>query len=277
MPRVTRPKTGQPRYKYTAKNADKHTLYQLSVQNPDREINLISQIFKKRRKRHALSLREDFCGTALLCAYWVESKKGRTALGIDFDPQVLAWGIDNNLADIDEPGDRITLCEQDVLTPVKTKFDIAVGFNFSYWIFRRRGELVKYFKGVRKSLVKDGIFFLDAYGGPDAQALCQESRVVQGGFTYIWDQHSFNPIDNSVVNYIHFTFRDGSRMDRAFTYEWRFWSLTEIRELLFEAGFEKVTVYWECDDLDRFGNPIYRAKESVEQESAWLCCICAEK
>ena len=45
--------------------------------------------------------------------------------------------------------------------------------------------------------------------------------------------------------HIHFSFPDGSKIKKAFTYDWRLWTLPEIRELLLEAGFQRATVYWE--------------------------------
>src|SRR5439155_6509449 len=92
----------------TAKHADKHRLYQESVQDTETEATFLSRTFKKLRGRPASSLREDFCGTALLCAEWVK-KKGRTAVGIDLDRSVLDWGTAHNLAPIGEPGRRVEL------------------------------------------------------------------------------------------------------------------------------------------------------------------------
>ena len=263
--------------KFTAETADKHILYQHSVQDPKFEISLLNRIFKRRRDRVPMTLREDFCGTALMCGTWVESKKGRTAVGIDLDPDVLAWGIEHNLAPIGEPGNRVKLLEQNVLKPVRGSFDLAVGFNFSYWIFRERKDLLKYFKSVYRSLDEDGMFFVDAYGGPDGMAPIEEPRDIDEGFTYIWDQDHFDPIDHSVVNYIHFEFKDGSEMRKAFTYEWRFWTLPEIKELLLEAGFSDVTVYWEDADEDGDGNGVFRPRAHVAQETAWICYLAAEK
>ena len=78
------------------------------------------------------------------------------------------------------------------------------------------------------------------------------------GFTYIWEQASFNPIDGMMDCHIHFTFPDGSRMDRAFSYRWRLWTLPELREMLAEAGFRDIVVYWEGTDEDaNEGNGIF--------------------
>ena len=69
------------------------------------------------------------------------------------------------------------------------------------------------------------MFFIDAYGGWESHQPMQEHRKIKEGFTYVWDQDEVCPIDNGVVNYIHFEFKDGSKLKNAFTYEWRLWTL----------------------------------------------------
>lgn len=254
-----------------AKTADRHQLYQLSVQSVDFEAHFFHRTFKKYRKRLALSLREDFCGTALLSATWVNSHPQRTAVAVDIDPKVLAWGQENNVAPLGEAAERLQLRQADVRSKHREKFDIINAMNFSYWIFTTRDEMRDYFAQVRKGLVDDGIFFLDLYGGWSAQEPKQEPRKIRGGFTYVWDQASFDPIHNRVVNHIHFEFKDGSRLKRAFTYDWRFWSLPEIRELLLEAGFSQVEVYWEND------GDLRRRRRRVQNQPGWLAYLAALK
>lgn len=262
--------------KYTAATADKHTLYQLSVQDADFEVDLLTRVFKKMRGRKPLSLREDFCGTALFCAAWVESDKQRTASGVDLDPKVLKWGIKHNLAPINEPGQRITLHTENVLNPIPGRFDITVAFNFSYWCFKSRDVLRGYFEKVRKSLNPDGLFFLDAYGGYEShEPDLEEPRKVEGGFTYIWHQHKVDPINNGLLNHIHFHFKDGTKMRNAFSYDWRFWSLMELKELLAEAGFKDVQVYWEDANEDGEGTGVYRARRVVQNEAGWIAYLIA--
>jgi cyclopropane fatty-acyl-phospholipid synthase-like methyltransferase len=259
----------------TAKNADKHTCYQLSVQAADVEVRFIDRIYRKLRGKAPLTLREDFCGTALVCAEWVR-KKGRTAVGIDLDPDVLAWGIEHNLRPIGEPGDRVTLLQKNVQSSIRGPFDVTVGMNFSYFIFKTRAELLKYFKSARKSAAKDGLFIVDVYGGYEAMQPVEEPRNIQRRFTYIWDQHRVDPINNYVLNYIHFEFKDGSKLRKAFTYDWRMWMIPEIRELMAEAGFSKSTVHWEGADADGEGSGVFRPKDQVDNEAAWVAYIVAE-
>jgi hypothetical protein len=169
----------------------------------------------------------------------------------------------------------VTLIQQDVRAARKTKFEIVNALNFSYWVFKTRAELKQYFEGVRASLTTEGMFLCDAYGGWESQEPMLEPRRVAGGFTYVWDQHSFDPITHDVVNHIHFEFKDGTKLNRAFTYEWRFWSLPEITELLREAGFKEVHVYWDQAEEDTEEN--YRRSTRAENQPGWLAYIVALK
>lgn len=259
--------------KFTAKTADKHDLYQRSVQDADTEIYFINRAFKSVRKRAPLSLREDFCGTALLCGAWVRSNKERTAQGIDIDHKVLAWGKDRNIDVLGDDADRVTLLQQDVRKASPGKFDVVCAFNFSYWIFKTRDELRHYFATVKKGVAKDGVFMLDAYGGWESLEPMLEPRAIKGGFTYVWDQHSFNPITHEILNHIHFEFQDGSKIDKAFTYDWRYWSLPELTELLTEAGFKDVKVFWDKSTDNDVEN--YQPSKRADNQPGWLAYIVA--
>lgn len=257
----------------TSRNADRHILYQASVQGVETEAAFLARTFKKVRGRDAVSLREDFCGTALLCSEWVK-KKGRTAVGVDLDPEVLAWGKRENLAPLGKAAERVKLLQQDVRAPVAGRFDLAVALNFSYFVFRTRDDLRSYFRSVRRTMKKDGLFFVDLYGGYDSFRPMREKRRV-GGFVYVWDQAAVDPIDHSVVNHIHFEFKNGSKLRKAFTYEWRIWTIPEIRELLAEAGFSETTAYWEDGGADGSGTGVFRPRSHVDQEAAWVAYVMA--
>jgi len=260
---------------FTAASADKYELYQLSVQDAEFEVDFLSKTFRKLRGRDATKLREDFCGTCLVASAWVASDSERTATGVDLDPEPLRWGMERNILPLGDAAKRVTQLQENVLAVKQGKFDIAVGFNFSYWIFEQRAVMLDYFRAVKASLASDGMFFLDAYGGWDAQQEMEEPRKVAAGFTYVWDQHSFNPIDSTAVNHIHFRFRDGTSIKRAFTYKWRLWSLIEIREMLEEVGFSDVRVYWEDEDEAGEGTGNYRSRKKARNDPGWLAYVVA--
>jgi SAM-dependent methyltransferase len=264
-----------------ADQADRHRLYELSVQCAEAEVDFIDESYRMLRGRSARLLREDFCGTASVCCEWVTRRKGNRALGIDIDPEVLDWGRTHNLSRLQQDiAKKVNLLEEDVLEVETRAPDIVVAMNFSYWLLKHRAALKRYFKRVRKALRDDGIFFLDAYGGYDSYRIITEERTIEsdaGDFTYIWEQEKYDPITGRLVCHIHFAFPDGSRIDRAFSYDWRLWSLPEVRELLDEAGFDRVICYWQ--GWDQEGNPdgIFTPVEEGEPDAGWIAYLTAEK
>lgn len=268
-----------------AEQADRHVLYQKSVQDPETEVELLEQKFQELRGRKPLSLREDFCGTAYLSVYWCESDPQRTAVGVDLCEDTLAWGRKHNLEPVARKvGDRVRLIRGDVLHTPTEPVDLTCAFNFSYNGFKTRDELRTYFQAVHANLNDRGVLALDVHGGPESMDEIVEDREVDDeDFTYVWEQERFNPISHETTCHIHFEFPDGSRMERAFSYEWRLWTLPELRELLTEAGFSKVHVYWEeFEDTDEDseyleGTGEYSEVTEVDNQESWVCYVLAEK
>ncbi len=262
----------------TAATSDRYELYEQSVQEPQDECEFIEQIWSEHRRRRARDIREDFCGTAAVCMEWVKRHRSNTAIGVDNDPTVLAWAK-TKLPDRLSPEQcgRVKLRTGDVQTVRTPPVDTVLAMNFSYYLFKKRPELRRYFTRVRSALVDDGIFLLDAYGGSDAFLELEEKRKVNG-FTYVWDQHAYDPITADAVNHIHFRFSDGSELKKAFTYSWRLWTLRELQELLEEAGFGRVRVYWEgTDEKTNEGNGEWKMAARGEACPGWVAYLVAEK
>ena len=261
-----------------ASNSDHHELYELSVQDADSECAIIDQVWNERRQRTATSIREDFCGTALTASAWVKLRKNNTATCVDNDAGVLNWAENRVKERLDESeAERISFVKADVITANTELVESVLAMNFSYYLFKKRSQLVAYFQSVHKALTDDGLFLLDAYGGSDSFLEMEEDRDLDG-FTYIWDQHSYSPVTGNVTNHIHFVFPDGSRLDKAFTYNWRLWTLPEIQELLLEAGFSNVVVYWEgSDDDEEEGNGEWAITTDGEACEGWIAYLVAEK
>lgn len=260
-----------------AERADIHELYEQAVQSVESEVEFLEETFRALRGREAVSFREDFCGTASASCQWVRTGEGRYAIGVDNDLPTLEWGRRNRISRLPE-GDRarVKLLHDDVRTVVTEPVDIVGAFNFSYFLFKTRDELRAYFSRVRDALTDDGVFFLDAFGGPESIDV-QKEKTKLDGFTYVWDQAEFHPVTHDMVCHIHFKFPDGSKLKRAFTYRWRMWSLPEIRELLLEAGFASARVYWEGEDDDGEGNGEFTESETGTPDLAWVAYIVAEK
>lgn len=252
----------------TAKTADPHVLYQKSVQDADFEVNLITNVYRRRVGRKPLSLREDFCGTALLCGAWVDSDERRTATGVDIDRSVLAWGKKHNIAPLGEDAKRVTLLQADVRKAGGKKHDLVCAFNYSYFCFKDRASLRRYFEAARSHIVDDGLFFMDLFGGYEASQVLQETRRYSG-FRYVWDQAAYNPITGDFKAYIHFRFPDGTAIEKAFTYDWRMWTIPELRELLEEAGFTDIECLWEGEDEDGEGNGEFRPRKRADWDPSY--------
>ena len=271
-------RTRKRRSRRTAGASDKHELYELSVQEPEAECDFIDQVWKERRHRLARHIREDFCGTALTAVEWVKRRKTNTAIGVDIDASVLAWAKAKLPERLDnEQRRRLTLRRADVRRVRTPAVDCVLAMNFSYFIFKTRDEMRRYVRRVHLALAKDGLFLLDAYGGSDAFLEIQEKRRVKG-FTYVWDQNLYNPVTGEVINYIHFRFPDETELCKAFTYDWRLWTLPELRELLAEAGFAKVTVYWEgTDEETGEGDDEFRPSDRGEACPGWIAYLVAQE
>ena len=262
----------KPEVNFSAHTADRHKLYELSVQNPEADADFIDSTFKAMRGRTPVSLREDFCGTAALCSEWVSRSKTRTAMGLDLDTPTLDWGTKHNVTPMGDASNRIQLLQKNVMDPIQVKNDVVVAFNFSYCIFKDRKSLLDYFKQARAGLSSDGAFFVDIHGGSESFENLEEIQQFEG-YEYVWDQEVYDPINGTALRYIHFRFPDGTEMERAFEYDWRIWTLPELTDLLREAGFSGVEVYWEGDDGDGEGNGIFTKTDSVENELSWVAYV----
>ncbi len=205
---------------------------------------------------------------------WVAHHAENTAIGIDLDPECLEWGRRKNVGALSpEQQSRVKLIEGNVLDIGHEPVDVTIAFNFSYFILQTRAELLSYFEAVRATLHTDGLLFLDVYGGPEAQQAMVVRRRYKG-FTYVWEQKSFDPIGCLGSNAIHFEFPDGSEIHNAFRYDWRLWSLPELRDLLAAAGFSRSEVYWErTDRATGNGNGVYSHRERADADLAWVAYL----
>ncbi|MEK7382149.1 MAG: class I SAM-dependent methyltransferase, partial [Elusimicrobiota bacterium] len=79
------------------------------------------------------------------------------------------------------------------------------------------------------------------------------------------EQFGFDPVSGEARFAIHFKPKGRKKIKDVFRYDWRIWTLPEIRDLLAEAGFRKTHVYWEGND------------GKAKMEPVWIAFIAAEK
>ena len=87
-----------------------------------------------------------------------------------------------------------------------------------------------------------------------------------------------------VRNNIHFTLlnargKETEQFERAFEYNWRLWTIAELREAMLEAGFESVDVYDRIGSaVDGDGNMFVEPVE-VDQplDKSWVVYVAGRK
>lgn len=239
------------------------------MQDAPSEVDLVDRLVRS-GGRVPLRLREDFSGTALVSAEWVRRGARRTAVAVDRDASVHAWARAHRLPPLGDAASRLALLTGDVRGANGEGYDAVVAFNFSYSVFKTRDEVREYLRNVRDALAPGGVFVLDVYGGWDAQKELVESRRLPGGARYVWEQESFDPITHHLRAAIHFEVPGRRRLTNAFRYDWRLWTLPELRELFAEAGLAEIEVLW---DVAPVGDVRYVRRRSATNQPGWLAYV----
>jgi SAM-dependent methyltransferase len=257
-------------------STNRHRLYEDAVQSPGEHIKFFDRVYELENGRLPNSLKEDFCGTALLSTEWVRMRPDNVAFGVDLDEPTLEWALANNVSTLDlEQRRRLTLHHEDVRKVHEPKVDIVAALNFSYFEFKTRDDLRGYLESARRSLSPGGLLILDMFGGWEAQMEVTD-RTRYAGYTYAWEQTKFDPVTHLTQFHIHFKFHGGGGLPKAFEYNWRLWSIPEVRELLEEAGFGSVQVYWEEIDPDTDeGSGEFVLVTEAENIPGWIAMLVA--
>ncbi len=254
---------------------DKYSYYYRSVQETDGAIDFMEKVYRKHFKKPLKTLSEDFCGTFALSCDWVKKDRDNRAIGVDLSREPIEYGKKNYLSKLSVTDrSRISLHLKDVRSPKLPKADLIGALNFSYFIFKKRKDLLAYFKNCYLRLSPKGVLVLDCFGGKATQEPCEDKSEFKD-FTYYWDQTSFNPITNEGLFYIHFKPKNQKKRLRAFKYDWRMWSIPELRDILEEAGFKTIEVYTEDSNRKGEGNGVFTLKTREEDCDAWIAYITA--
>lgn len=215
---------------------NRHDLYECCVQDPPGLVAMLRAI----HGGDPAILGEDFCGTAAASRVWVAATGG-SAIAIDHDRAVI---------DAAPPVEGVELICADVRT-ADAPVDILHVGNFSVGEFHERADLVDYLRHARSRLRPGGVFVCDIYGGESAFLTGEvdrdyplpDGRIVR----YTWEQRGADAFTGRVINAIHFEL-DGAVTRDAFVYDWRLWSVPELRDALVEAGFASTAIYARTPD-----------------------------
>jgi SAM-dependent methyltransferase len=252
---------------------DKYDYYFRSVQGPETDVEFIRDTYKQLRGKLPRTLREDFCGTYAISCEWAKLDKRFDAIGVDLDPEPIAYGTAHYWAKLPAgTRERVKVLQADVRDPQLPKADAIAAMNFSHYIFKERAALLAYFRNCRQTLRPGGILLADCFGGSRCQEE-NEEETVHRNFSYFWDQVSFDPITNHALFYIHFKPKGQKKIERVFEYDWRMWSIPELREIMAEAGFAKTYVYWEGTTKKGKGDGVFKQAEIGEECEAWIAYV----
>ena len=252
---------------------DKYKAYSASVQCPSEDVRFMRVVYRNLNTRDPRVLREDFCGTFANCCEWVKLGEEKRAIGLDIDPEPIAYGKENYLSTLTEnQQDRVAIFEKNVLERNAPKADIICAFNFSYFCFHDREMLRRYFESVRRSLLQGGLFMVDVFGGSESAGPCVGRKRLPG-LTYFFEQEDFDPINNRAKFHIHFQPKGGRKRKSAFTYDWRLWTIPEIRDVMKDAGFNETLVYWEGTARNGRGSGKYHQRDKGESCQVWVAYI----
>jgi predicted RNA methylase len=242
---------------------DRHVLYELAVQTPDHDVELLDALFRARRRRAPVSLREDFCGTARVSIAWVASDDEREAVAVDLDREVIERARRHARAELDEEERlRLRLVRGDVRAPSERTFDVVLAPNFSWACFHDAETLGAYFEGARAAMAEGGLFALEIFGGAALRRTLVH-RHRHDGFTYVWEHRSHDVATEITDARIHFELDGGERIEDAFRYVYRAWRPSEVSALLRDRGFGRVELLVE----DARG--ALRAQRGEPEEDAW--------
>lgn len=255
---------------------DKYEYYSRAVQSPEDDVKFYLKRYREIRKKNPKVLREDFCGAGAISCEWVKLKKEHMSCGLDLDMEPMHYGRDHYISKLkEEEKQRIVLVQKNVLEAGLPKADIAAAINFSYFFFKERQILKKYYANVYESLNKNGIFIMDIFGGTQCtDAIVDRTKLKD--FTYYWDQKYFDPLSNEAQFKIHFRIKN-KMYKNVFSYDWRMWSIPEVKDLLMEVGFKEVKIFWEGSNRQGGGNGLFTEVKKGEACLSWIAYIIGVK
>lgn len=264
--------------------------YELCVQSPRHVVSLLRGVYEFHQGTTPRVLREDFAGSAAVSSRWVREglSLGEVwrAVAVELDQPTIAHAREQS----GTAREHVEFVHADAITcDVETTDDcdvIWVG-NFSIGYIHQRHDLVEYLRRSRRRLAMGnagfggGIFACDIYGGAGAFALGSLERTHPSRgremIKYLWQHEAADPRTGMVRNSISFrVLLDGeviAEHPRAFVYDWRLWSLAELREAMLEAGFASVEVYKDINVAP--GQPPRPVADPAELGVDWVVVVVA--
>jgi hypothetical protein len=265
----------------------RYDLYRACVQDGERMVRFLRAVHGGKGKGQPRVLRDDFAGPAGLACAWASDSVEHVGIGVDVDAEPLGHAPVRG-----EIAQRVKLVVSDA-EKCSARADVICAMNFAMCELHTRAEAIGYLRGVLGSLESGGVFACDIYGGvnawvPGALVTFAEGPVGPGSkrvgkIEYHWQQKEADCVRGMVENHLHFKLGAAAakklgceaKWTSAFVYQWRLWSIAELRDLMMEAGFGSVEVYAQMGDaLDGAGGlhvkPVERGEELEEDYVVYI-------
>ncbi len=219
-----------------ATRLDKFDLYTLCVQDPPRMAEFLDAVHGACPR----TLRDDFAGPGAIARAWAARSLRHRGIAVDLDAEPLrktkgAARVKRVVADVRK---------------VNEQADVICALNFGVCELHQRRDLLKYLAQARRTLHAGGILVCDLYGGSDSFTRSSTRKTVvvdaRTRVKYSWVQEGGDAATCRVRNRIHFALQRGQSVTKypdAFIYDWRLWSIPEIRDAMLEAGFRSVEIH----------------------------------
>ena len=138
-----------------------------------------------------------------------------------------------------------------------------------------------------------GVFICDTYGGESAFLTGEVHRdhwiPADERFgehkgkrvRYTWEQRKADPLTGMVTDVLHFRVESGGMIEQelldAFVYDWRLWSVPELRDAMLEAGYAATEVYAKtADAIDEDGNAyVLPVEDPDELDDSFIVLVAA--
>lgn len=239
-----------------SRTLSRYDLYEMAVQAPSIQARFLRAV-------HGGSPRvlgEDFCGPASIARAWLALDEDVRAIITDLDAEPLEHAeraLDRALGGA--AAGRMTINHGDVLS-AKGRADVIASLNFAVCELRDRASLMTYLRSTLVRLEARGVLVADLYAGSSSLLRGTSSQTIDtpdGPVVYTWEQREVDPLSGLVTCAMHFDGPGGQRLEDAFVYQWRLWSIPELRDAMREAGFASTEVHLGFGEaLDENGDPV---------------------
>ena len=233
---------GEPMYEVGGRRVNRFDLYEAAVQSPEVQC----RFFRALHGGEPLVLADDFSGAGGLARGWLGLSERYASIATDRDELPLAHAYVRATERFGEGVFKRFGLQRASVVEAGGHVDVAVALNFGVSELQRRAELVGYFRHSLFRLNNGGVMVVDTYGGPTAYDTGRyrvEASLDGAGFVYEWEQRRGDPLTGRVECAMHFEVDGGTRVEDAFVYDWRLWSVPEVRDAMMEAGYRSTEVH----------------------------------